>query len=144
MSELTNLTIKTVDDAFATVTSFTLKPMRSRNGVFEFQGRDVSDTVLDMSNVSSYATASVRPGRAADYINNVSRVKRKVTVKLRLPISVPGEDGDIIDYIDIESVVSAPVESDSDQLTTAMVNLNDLILSNDCLKDMVLNGNEPF
>jgi hypothetical protein len=144
MSALSNLDIHTVDDTYTEVDAFQLRPLKNRNGVFEFAALNSEDTVLDASTVPVYATASVRAGRAADFINNITRVKRKFVWKLRLPIEVPGEDGNIIDYIDVESVISTPVEADTDQLATALVNLNFSITNNGCLLDMVTKGEEPF
>jgi len=143
MSALQNLGVSTYDESQTEVTPLTVKPVRTRNGVFEFTTTHASDTVLSMSSVPLSVTASVRAGKAADFIYNTPRVKRKSVVKIRLPITTPGADGDIIDYIDVETSIAAPVEATESQLVTAMLMMTE-IRQNQCLYEMCTQGAEPY
>jgi hypothetical protein len=144
MSALANLNFSTYDAMQESVTSLAVKPIRSRNGVFEFAVTSSSDTVLAIGSVPVAVSASVRAGKAADFVYNTPRVKRKSVIKIRLPITTPGVDGDIIDYIDVETSIAAPVEATEAQIVTAMLNMSELYINNQCLYELCVNGAEPY
>lgn len=143
MAALTNAQVTVYDNDGLVVDTVALKPVRSRQGVFTFSGKG-EDTAIFPNLLPMTLTASVRPGRAADYINKVTRVKRRTIVKVKLPLQVPGEEGPINDNIDVELVVSSPVDATDDQMRTAIMAASQATVSTECLQDMFVNGAEPF
>lgn len=124
-----------------------LLPNRARNGIYEYTGKEVNGepgVILDTA--FSKVTASVRPGVPADFANGKARVKRRTTIKVSLPISTPGAEGNITDYITVDFVLSAPVEATANQLRTALNSVHTAVYdgSNSPLADLVVNGREPF
>lgn len=138
------------------VGGITLQPLRSRLGVFEYAGSQVSgpSTGSITNTAKTTLSASVRQGRPSDFVKKVPRVKRKSIIRANLPILVPGPDGDVVDYITVDFSISAPVEANELQLCTALALATSATFDKGAdgatgnpatpLKDLVLNGNEPF
>lgn len=130
--------------------SFSMNPHRARNGVFEYSGRQsVVDPLYYETGAPARIVASVRPGNPADFVTNKQRVKRRFTMTVELPISVPGVDGPIIDYIVTNVVVSAPVETTDLQVKNAIHMAYQAVDSSYAmhgqpLDDMLVYGNEPY
>lgn len=122
---------------------YSLIPANTRNGVFTWTGQpEEADSLYD-TGLPIVATASVRPGRSADFTTGVERVKRKTIVKMRIPVHVPGADGDIVDYIDTSIELSAPVECSPTQVGVAAIAAGGLF-GTAPIDDMVGAGREPY
>lgn len=122
-----------------------LKPLRSRNGIFEYSGSQNNGAIFS-SHPSVRITASVRPGTAANFISKVARVKRRATLKLAFPVDVPGESGTIVDYINADIVISMPVEATEAQVRNVLASVEGLAFAipDMPLRDLLVNGNEPY
>lgn len=124
-----------------------LTPAKDRNGIYEYTGRTINgEEGVFLDTVDSKITASVRQGVPADFLGNKQRIKRRTTLKCALPISVPGASGTTVDYINVDVVLSAPVEATDGQIATALgMPLNACYDgSNSPLKDLVVYGREPY
>lgn len=122
-------------------------PARSRNGVFEYAGRDLIGDNIDLDLVKGIckATMSVRPGNAADYVQKIQAVKRKALLKVMIPISVPGEIGSLTSYIIADLAVQIPVEATESQVQTALASCFSIAkASTSPAFDLTVNGREPY
>lgn len=125
--------------------SLSISPLRDRNGIYEYQGKQTSGTVFS-ADPSVRITASVRPGTSANYISKVPRVKRRVTLKIALPVDVPGETGTIVDFINLDVTLSSPNEATEMQIRAALASVEGLAFSipDMPLRDLLVNGREPY
>lgn len=124
-----------------------LLPVRDRNGIYEYSGNLINgDPDILVNTVDTRVTASVRPGVPADFILGKQRVKRRCTLKVALPISVPAAVGTTVDYINVDFVLSAPVSSTEAQIRTALTAISTVCFDGAAspLKDLVVNGREPY
>lgn len=124
----------------------TMVPSKARAGVFEYLSSGfVGAPGIFPEGVPTRLTASVRSGNAANFVTGVRRIKRRAVIKVELPISVPGADGDIIDYINVDFTLSNPVEATPDQIATALNAAATAVYAlNSPLKDVVEYGREPY
>lgn len=150
MSQIDTFEVETFASA-ASDSTIEYTPQRLRDGVAYMVGSDGSASSNFDTNGQLTATASVRSGRSADLINNVKRVKRKFVLKGRLPVTTPGMTaggvvGDVVDYIDVEFTIAAPVEATQDQLLSAMSfgDRNNGPLGSAWVEDMLISGLEPY
>lgn len=151
MSQLTTIPVLTMEKDGVTTSSVTLQPALQRAGVVTMVGSEDTPAVFP-ENTRVTATYSVRPGKAADLINGGKRVKRKFTTKVRLPIEVPalvaGQVTSVIDYIDAEMVLAAPVEAELTELQNAIRFFGDGSvggpMSTTWVEEMYAKGYEPF
>lgn len=151
MSQLSTIPVLIMEADETTTSSVTLQPALQRGGVVTMAApTDGVDIFPDNTQVS--ATYSVRPGKPADLINGNKRVKRKFTTKVRLPIEVPalvaGQVASVIDYIDAELTLSAPVEAELVELQNALRFFADGTaggpMSATWVEEMYAKGYEPF
>lgn len=122
-----------------------LTPLKARNGIYEYTGAMVSGTVYPSAPMRM--SVSVRPGLAANYITKAQRVKQRTTQKLSFPVEIAGEFGPVIDYINLDLVLSAPIGVSENQIfgvlhTAAYAGFFDS--ANNPLRDLLVNGNEPY
>jgi hypothetical protein len=145
MSQLQELVCNVLDSEKDVLGVVTLTPSSVRNGLVTMRGKEDNTLNLPAGGLVT-ATYSVRQGRPSDPNNGAKRIKRKVIAKVRVPVTVPGVvSGDVIDYVDIDLTVAAPVEADPGSIYTG---LNFMSLDggamNQWVEDMILNGNEPY
>lgn len=147
MARNDNIVLHTVDNTGSQAGVLTLVPTRARNGIFEYAGNNLAGSIdIITSAAFSRLSVSVRPGSPANFVSKVPRVKRRSTMKLALPVLVPGEEGNIVDYINLDVVLSSPVEANESQIRTALrsAELAAFDSLSSPLKDLVVNGREPF
>lgn len=149
MSQLSNILVNTLDEAQADIGDITFVPASARNGLFTFKGKETESTVLAPSR-DAEMKLSVRPGRAANANTDTQRIKRRVTIKVAVPIVTPGivqgAAGDIVDTIDIDLTVSCPVETSKTELYSALscIKAHTLPNLNPAILDAFVNGYEPY
>lgn len=151
MTQQSGITIQLIDAAGErTGPSLGLNPHRERNGVFEYSGKQTSvNNVYFSSDARARLTAALRPGTPANAVTKAPRVKRRLTVKAELPIVVTSVDGTNVDFINVDVVVSCPVESTNLQLENALHIAHAAIIANYLqgntpIDDMLTGGNEPY
>jgi len=146
MSQLNSLTCSILDAEKDVQGIVTLVPSSVRNGLVTIKGKEDNPLALPANGIVQ-ATYSVRQGRPADPNNGTKRIKRKVIIKARVPVQVPGvvSGVDVIDFVDVDLTLATPVEADSGAIYTG---LNFISLDggamNQWVEDMILNGNEPY
>lgn len=150
MTANTNFVIKYKDPSGTDVGTWNVVPSRVRQGVYEYKATASSadDGYFD-NTVGGRLTSSVRQGNPANYVTGTARIKRKLQFRAELPISVPGESGDIIDFIVADVTISAPVESVYTQYDNVLrlihSALNAAYNAGDTpLDDMLVSGVEPW
>lgn len=127
-----------------------MNPHRERNGVFEYSGRQsIVNNDYFAGDARARITAALRPGTPANAVTKAPRVKRRVTVKAELPIVVTGVDGTSIDFINVDVVISCPVESTNLQLENAIhvahaAMIASYLQGDTPIDDMLTGGNEPY
>lgn len=128
-----------------------LFPLRDRNGIYEYGYRvhhipevpnGIDQLLPEGSDVK--LTASVRPGTPANFITKTPRVKRKVIVKLQVPVDVPGETGTIVDFINFDLSISVPVDVSRELTDTVVKTIPGLLVDSNVLEEMVTQGHEPY
>lgn len=151
MTQQTSFTITQIDATGSrSGPTVGFNPHRERNGVFEYSGRQSAvNNIYLASDSRARVTAALRPGSPANIVTKAPRVKRRVTVKAELPIVVTGVDGTSVDYINVDIVISCPVESTTLQLENALhiahAAMNANYLQGDTpIDDMLTGGNEPY
>lgn len=150
MSVLTTIPIFDIYSDLSTISnSPSLVPVSNRNGLTVLKGSEVTPTVLP-ADTNVQVTTSVRQGKPFNPINNTARVKRKFVMKVRVPVSVPGlvagAAGTVIDYVDVDLTIAAPVEAGDGAIATAhrLVSDGEYAIVTTWVRDMILEGNEPF
>jgi hypothetical protein len=103
-------------------------------------------SILFSSGAPIKMSASVRPGKIADSASGTQRVKRRVTTKYAFPTDSTGPLGNaVVDFINIDCTISLPVDSTEAQIRTAVNTVNESFFSSgSCLRDMLVDGNEPY
>lgn len=150
MASLDTTVSYTVDDSDTENGAISFTPASIRNGLVTCYGNEQAPGTMLPAGSRATATFSVRSGKPADLINGGARVKRKTTIKLRLPVEVPalvsGSVADVIDYVDAELVIASPVETGVDVLRTAQkfFSRNNGILETNWVEEMIENGYEPY
>lgn len=126
-----------------------LVPLRSRNGVFEYAGRNTIGTTFFSTLADTRLSASVRQGTLADKSKNVARIKQRVTLKIALPVTLsqPGDEGHpVIDYVNVDTVVSSPVGVNQYHIAGAVNAFHNaaFVSPESPLLDLLVYGREPF
>jgi hypothetical protein len=145
MSQNANVVMPLRGTDMTQVGQLTLKPLRSRNGIFEYQGNLQDGTQVFREGINSKFSVSARQGVPADFVKNVQRVKRKVVMKFTFPVEVPGAEGPITDYITVDCSFQAPVEASDVQCSAALSAAVDCTFAGGSpIKELVVLGLEPY
>lgn len=149
MSQLDDVSFETFASGVADST-IQLEPASQRNGLFTLKSDPFGASDGFVEGESAIATFSVRPGRSADLVNGIKRIKRKFTMKLRLPVPTPGliagAVGSVTDYIDVDFTIATPVEATLDQLYAALsfVDRVNGVPAQGWVEEMLVEGKEPY